>query len=125
MARVLLIEDDPFVRASVVDLLSLEQHAVLAFESSGPLADAVRDFQPHVILLDVYLPDESGTEAVKRLRADGVTTPILLYSAGWPKSRMKDAAHLARIIGAQGVLAKPFDIDDLLARVATLAGEVP
>src|SRR4051812_49282740 len=74
-----------------------------------------------VILLDRMLPGIDGTEVCRRLRADQVSTPILMLTA------MGDVPH--RVVGldagADDYLAKPFSLDELLARVRALARRGP
>jgi CheY-like chemotaxis protein len=72
---------------------------------------------PAVILLDLMLPRSDGQEVFRQLRADAVTahTPIILMSVNTPLLRRSAQ------FGADGYLAKPFDLDTLLATVVAVA----
>lgn len=70
--------------------------------------------RPDVVLLDVHLPDLSGLEVLRRMRAAGVTSDVLMVTA----ERDVDAVQQAQAAGAVGYLVKPFTRDDLQARLA-------
>lgn len=113
---VLIADDDPGITDLLVLLLEEEGYTVRTGYGAQvlPLAASV---QPALILLDVNMPGMDGFEVAGRLRSDARTRhiPIVLMSA---------MRHLAARAPAtvQGVLPKPFAIDDLLAHVERLAG---
>lgn len=114
--RLLLVEDD----ARLCDLL----HRL--FESEGYAVDLARDGhtglhlaltrQHDVMIIDRGLPAIEGVELVKRLRAQGNMTPILLLTArGTSEDRVEGLDA-----GAEDYVVKPFDVDELLARLRAL-----
>jgi len=116
---VLVIDDDSAFLGLVHDTLVAAGYDVVT-ASSGPIALdllwSVGAEQPAVILLDLDLPELDGRHVAKRYRRIPVPhAPVLICSAA------ADAALQAQEIGAAAVLQKPFDLDDLLARVAELA----
>lgn len=114
--RVLVAEDDSRL-ASMLDTL---------LESEGFEVEVARDGQRalhlgltarfDVIVLDRGLPAVEGLDVLRRLRDDGVTTPILVLSALGTAPDRVDGLNA----GAEDYLAKPFDIDELVARVRAL-----
>jgi two-component system OmpR family response regulator len=106
--KVLLVDDEPDIRR--VGELSLRGvagwHVVLADSGSKAVALA-RSEKPDVILLDVMMPDVDGPATLALLRADPETRsiPIVFLTA---KSQQRELEHY-RLLGAVGVLAKPFD----------------
>ena len=77
--RVLLIDDHTLVRKGLEQLLQSRGVEVVASVGSGREGiDAARVLKPDVILLDVKMPEMSGTETFKHLRVEGVTVPILM-----------------------------------------------
>ena len=74
---------------------------------------AVESFQPHAIVLDVMMPGIDGFEVVRRLRNDGVRTPVLFLTA---RSAVEDRVH-GLTLGGDDYLVKPFAIAELVARV--------
>ena len=113
---VLVVEDDPSIRELVADLLADEGYAVLQAENGRQGLRLAREHTPSVIMVDQVLPEMTGLEVLERLHAQLATRhiPVILVS-GLAQS-IQDGDH-----GADRVLAKPFDIDALLAHVDTLA----
>lgn len=115
MSVILLIEDDKSIRELLRSTLEEQGYEVLAAED-GPngLAIALQSV-PHLILLDLVLPGLDGFEVCRRLRASLKTShiPIIMLTA---RSSMLD--KLAGLdLGADDYVTKPFDTDELLARV--------
>ena len=111
--RVLLVEDD----RSISRLLQLElEHRGLtvACAFDGPTAiSAVETFAPHAIVLDILLPGFDGEQVLRRLRERGTTTPIVMLTArDKPRDKVRNLDY-----GADDYLTKPFDIEELLARL--------
>ncbi len=111
--RVLLIEDDPMIAAAIEVALRDAAYAV-DIVRDGETADRVlRDGQHQIVLLDIGLPGRDGLSVLQRLRERGDRVPVLLITA-------RDAAA-DRVrgldLGADDYVVKPFDMDELLARM--------
>jgi DNA-binding response OmpR family regulator len=110
--KVLIVEDDPALVHAIIRNLSVRGYAT---ESAMTVADAVAAVDsscPAVLLLDIDLPDGSGWEVVRALRANGCgDTPVIVISALRPNAR------LAKELRCAAVLEKPFPMDSLLRLV--------
>jgi DNA-binding response OmpR family regulator len=117
MAHILVVEDDPGVRAVLERGLRLAGHVpIMAEDLAGGRAEwASKRFD--LVLLDVMLPDGDGLTLLAERRRAGDETPTLLLTAR-EESELHQRAALA---GATDYLAKPFAYADLLARVERLA----
>ncbi|MGW7534939.1 response regulator transcription factor [Amycolatopsis sp. NPDC054798] len=114
--RVLLVEDNAELVALLTELLSEEGYEVetAADGHRGLHLGLVRQYD--VVILDRGLPALDGLDVLARLRGKGVTTPVLVLSAlGNPADRVAGLDA-----GAEDYLPKPFDVDELLARVRAL-----
>lgn len=113
----LLVEDDARVADFLTRGLEAEGYAV-AHAGTGPagLARATAGEPYELMIFDVMLPGFSGRELTERLRAQGVTTPILMLTA---LDATEDKVEGLRG-GADDYLTKPFDFDELLARIEAL-----
>ncbi len=116
MADLLLVDDDPPIRRMLQRTLLAEGYSVEAAADGGAALAAVERSVPDAIVLDVTMPGIDGLAVTRRLRAKGLRVPILLLTA-------RDAVH-ERVAGldagADDYLVKPFDTDELSARVRAL-----
>jgi two-component system response regulator QseB len=114
--RILLVEDDELLGAGIRDALE-RTHRTVEWVTDGREAQAAlraNDFD--LVLLDLGLPGMDGIEVLRSLRAGGGKTPVLVLSArDTPPQRV-----LGLDAGADDYLVKPFDVDELLARVRAL-----
>jgi two-component system response regulator MprA len=115
-ARVLIAEDDRAVRESLVRALQLEGYTVVAANNGAETLDAVRQVEPDVLLLDVSMPLVDGLTVCRVLRSEDNRLPVLMLTA-----RTETSDRVAGLdAGADDYLSKPFDLDELLARVRAL-----
>ena len=113
---VLMVEDDDNLRLGLRDNLLAQGYVVVATRSvpEAEAAMAARTFS--LLLLDVMLPGEDGYGFCRRLRASGVTTPVMMLTA---RSLEEDVVRGFEA-GAQDYLTKPYRVRELLARVKAL-----
>lgn len=114
--RVLVVDDDAPVRRMLRRTLAAEGlHVDTAADGGGALAAAERD-PPDVVVLDVAMPGMDGLAVCRRLRAKGMSAPILLLTA---RDAVRD--RVAGLdAGADDYLVKPFAPEELLARLRAL-----
>lgn len=115
MTAVLVVDDEPTLRTVVAELLRDEGYAVVAVGDGAAALAALAEVVPDLVLMDVMMPGMDGRAAYLAMRAHpaGAALPIVFASAGAdPADLPADAVFLR----------KPFDLDDLLALVARLAG---
>jgi DNA-binding response OmpR family regulator len=113
---VLVIEDDPAVAEGLVEGIGTEGYAV-HWESTGGSGIAwARENTPHLIVLDVRLPDGSGFDFCRQMRLSGMRQPILMLTV---QSDEVDKV-LGLEMGADDYLTKPYRLRELLARIRSL-----
>ena len=114
--RILVVDDDPDVRRMLVRTLGAEGHEVEAVPDGGAALAAAERVAPDTVLLDVSMPGMDGLAVCRRLRAGGLTAPILLLTA-----RDAVADRVAGLeSGADDYVIKPFAVEELLARIAAV-----
>jgi two-component system OmpR family response regulator len=115
-ARVLVVDDEP----NIVDVVSmaLRHHgfAVEAAENGKDALDWVRRWRPHVMVLDVMLPDMEGFEVARRLSAEHAAVPILFLSA---RDNTVDKVR-GLTTGGDDYVTKPFSLEELIARLRNI-----
>ncbi|PFG08602.1 MULTISPECIES: response regulator transcription factor [unclassified Marinobacter] len=115
--RVLLVEDTTGLGEAVRDQISEDGHAVDWVQSLAFADTSVKTTPYNLILLDLMLPDGHGFDFLKKLRAAGDTTPVIILTA---RDQVSD--RIAGLnAGADDYLVKPFDLSELSARVAAVA----
>ena len=115
-ARVLLVEDEPGIVQVLGDLLRAEGHTVESTGDGDTGLDLARNGSFDLLILDVMLPGLSGVEVCQAVREQGYDGAILMLTA---LGSVPDRVQGLRA-GADDYLAKPFDPDELLARVDAL-----
>jgi len=115
-ARVLVVDDEP----NIVDVISMALRYE-GFEVDGAATGAealakVRDTRPHVLLLDVMLPDMEGFEVASRLGAEHARVPIIFLTA---RDATEDRVR-GLTVGGDDYVTKPFSLEELVARVRAL-----
>jgi two-component system, OmpR family, alkaline phosphatase synthesis response regulator PhoP len=114
--RILVVEDEPRIANLVCDNLEDEGYRVALATDGLAALRAARQGGYELILLDVMLPEIDGFEVCRRLRSEGVNTPILFVTArDLPPDRVEGL-----MAGGDDYLIKPFHLDELLARVHAL-----
>jgi len=116
MDKVLIVEDDPDVRAALSRALSFEGYEIDTATDGGRALAMVEEMEPDAIVLDVMMPFVDGLETARRLRAHGYTTPILMLTAKGEVGDRVDGLDA----GADDYLTKPFALEELLARLRAL-----
>jgi two-component system KDP operon response regulator KdpE len=115
MTMILVVEDDPALVRAITRNLSARGYAARSATTVAEAMVALHDARPALLLLDIDLPDGSGWEVLRALRAAGHSdVPVVVMSALRPNPRLCDELR------ADGVLEKPFPMEVLLRQVATL-----
>ena len=113
MSRVLVVDDDPSIVAVVSEILRAEGHDVVTAANGAEALVLVDDSS--LILLDMRMPVLDGWGFARAFRATGKRMPIVVMTAA------ENARRWADEIGADGYLAKPFELDTLISTVERFA----
>ena len=115
LGRVLVVDDEEAIASSVSDLLAEEGYAVRTVTDSRKAVQTFSSFHPDLVILDVLMPSVDGISLCLQLRRES-DVPVLFLSA---KREAPDRVVGLRI-GADDYVGKPFDNDELLARIGAL-----
>lgn len=114
--RVLIVDDERDEVATLAMLLTDEGHQVREVYRGDVVADQVRDFDPHVVLLDIGMPGMNGYVVAKRLHEEhGDKCPMLIAVTAWNKGTHR---MYGKIAGFTKYITKPYDPVALLALLA-------
>ena len=116
MSTILIAEDDQQIREALDRILRFEGYETVLAKDGAAALEAFDQHAPDAALLDVMMPFVDGLSVVRKLRDRGNRTPILMLTA-----RQETPDRVAGLdAGADDYLAKPFELDELLARVRAL-----
>jgi CheY-like chemotaxis protein len=113
--RVLIVDDEPDIRATVSAMLEIEGYDVAEAANGADALAAVESDPPDVILLDMRMPVLDGWGFAAEMRRRNHAIPIVVMTAA------RDAARWAGEVAAAAFVAKPFGYDDLIAAVERAA----
>jgi len=111
--QILVVEDDPAVAQSLHSALTREGYQVTCKVEGGEALAYAKKAQPHLILLDVRLPDGSGFDICRQMRQQGLHQPIVMLTA--QQEEMDKVLGLE--MGADDYITKPFSLRELLSRL--------
>ncbi len=114
--RVLLVEDEAGLARTLGDMLHAEGYEVEICADGALALEAAGDGPHDLILLDVMLPSMNGFEISSNLRSRGIDTPIIMLTA---RDELQDKVE-GLLSGADDYLTKPFESEELLARIKAL-----
>ena len=114
--RILVVDDDPSLREALRRALRLHGYEVELAANGREALHRLTSSPPDAVVLDVLMPEIDGLEVCRRLRAAGDTTRILMLTA---RDEVRDRVE-GLDAGADDYLAKPFALEELLARVRAL-----
>ena len=114
---VVLVEDDPYIAESIVAALDYLKISVKHVSTARAADYFIRHSAVDLCLLDLGLPDQDGLELLQAWRQDQLHVPVLVLTARNQKQQCIEALNA----GADDYLTKPFDLNELLARIHALA----
>jgi two-component system, OmpR family, response regulator MprA len=115
-ARILVVDDEPAVREALASSLEFEGHEVVLAADGMAALEEIERCAPDLVLLDVMMPRLDGLTTCRRLRTYDRITPVLMLTA-----RQVSMDRVSGLdAGADDYVVKPFDLDELLARVRAL-----
>ena len=121
-ARILVVDDEPNIADLLSAALTFEGYQVGVAATGAEALEQVRSFRPHLVMLDVMLPDFDGNEVCRRLRNQGEQMPIVFLTA-----RDTTQDKVEGLSMGDDYVTKPFSVEELMARVGAIlrrAGEM-
>jgi CheY-like chemotaxis protein len=117
MAKILLVDDDPMVRETIQHILVAEDHAVTTAEDGRRAVEVFKHAKFDLVITDIIMPEKDGIEIITELRRLQPGVRILAISGGG-RIGNTDFLRIAERLGASATIAKPFDPDELIEKIA-------
>ena len=118
-ARILVVDDEPNIAELLSAALSFEGYQVGVASTGAEALEQVRTFRPHLVMLDVMLPDFDGNEVCRRMRNQGELMPVVFLTA-----RDTTQDKVEGLSMGDDYVTKPFSIEELMARVGAILRRV-
>ncbi len=109
MPRVLVVDDDPQVRELLAEYLRAKAYEVLEAATGGEALRRLREDRPHLVLLDIMLPDRSGLEVLQEMKMIDPAVAVIMVTG----LHEQEVGRQAMQAGAFDYFAKPFDLQYL------------
>lgn len=111
--KVLIVDDEASIRDLLSRTLRFEDFDTKTVANGTDALEAITSFEPDIILLDVMLPDMNGFSVTKKIRSQGITTPVLFLTA------KDEAEHKVQglTVGGDDYVTKPFSLMEVVARI--------
>jgi len=120
MSLIMIVEDDPHIRAMLQETLQQEGYETFVAEHG---VDAIEYYQQHnvdVVVTDILMPEKEGLSLITEIRRVNPASKIIAISGGAPQISSGCNLELARMFGAQHTFQKPLDIDALLQTIKSM-----
>ena len=119
MANILVIDDERGLREIARQALERAGHTVAEAADGRMAMDMLGRVVPDLIITDILMPEQEGLQTIREIRKRWTSVPVLAVSGGGRTARL-DFLEMARELGANATLAKPFRVRELLAAVDQL-----
>jgi CheY-like chemotaxis protein len=120
MADILLVEDSPEVSMTVREILVGAGHTVASVGNGKEALVKLKERAYDLIVSDIWMPEMDGIALLKEVRGAGNRVPVIVISGGAPNAPLTYTAPLAATFGANEVIYKPFEKDELLNAVSAV-----
>jgi DNA-binding response OmpR family regulator len=125
MSLILIIDDDHQVRAVITRALERDGYRVIQANDGEEGARMAQEHTPSLVLTDILMPNKEGLQVIRELRMAYPAVPIIAMSGGGSSIGADGILKIARHLGAQHALLKPFSLAELLSVVAATIGQSP
>ncbi len=122
--KILVIDDDHLVRYTLSKILRAHGHEVCLAADGARGTELMSAERPELVITDIIMPEQEGFETIVQIRRDCERVKIIAISGGFRSGNL-DVLSMAHSLGADDVLAKPFEEDDLMRAVDRVVRSSP
>lgn len=118
MAKILVVDDEAQIRSLLVNMLSIESHEVIEAEDGKQGCEKYREYLPDLLITDLVMPGNNGIDMILDLKKEFPSIRIMAISGGGGITGSFDYLPIAKLVGAECILQKPFSLQELRSAVA-------
>lgn len=120
MRKILVVDDDVFVRESICAVLNVSGYKTIEAGNGEEGVTLIKKEAPDLAIVDIWMPKVDGLSLLRQVRAENSDLPIIIVSGGGPGETLERATAIADVHSADHVLFKPFEDDELLEMINKL-----
>ena len=114
---ILLVDDDVTLLQAIAQILSVEGIECVLASEPGVATEFLNKLKVDLAIVDIFMPEQDGVEVIREMKSRWPDLPIIAMSGGWRSINPDTVLEMARALGAEAGLLKPFDRATLLATV--------
>jgi DNA-binding response OmpR family regulator len=108
--KIMVVDDEPFIREMMQEFLTLHGHDVITARSGEDAMTKIFSNDPHLVLLDIWMPGMTGLEVLEKIKKSGQNVGVVMLSAFGDEDTVEEALNM----GANYYLQKPIEFKKLL-----------
>lgn len=120
MTTVLIVDDEPSLREMVIQMIESTGYDVIEAGNGIEANNVCKETAVDLIITDIIMPGKNGIELIVDVKKEHPDIPILAISGGGSSPPQTDILDVAKLLGANNILKKPFSMDDLLSSVNSI-----
>lgn len=120
---VLLVDDDVTLLQAIAQILGAEGFEVVLADQPNLATEFLNNLSVDLAIIDIFMPERDGVEVIRDMKARWPALPIIAMSGGWRSINPDTVLEMARALGAEAGLIKPFDRAGLVALVRQVLSE--
>jgi len=120
---VLLVDDDVTLLQAIAQILGAEGFEVVLADQPNLATEFLNNLSVDLAIIDIFMPERDGVEVIRDMKARWPDLPIIAMSGGWRSINPDTVLEMARALGAEAGLIKPFDRAGLVALVRQVLSE--
>lgn len=120
MAKILIVDDEPHMRLLVSTMLKSDKHELCMAEDGNNAMEMLKEGNFDVMITDLVMPTKNGIDLIMEIKQTSPSLKIIAMSGGGGINGRFDYLPIAKLIGAENILRKPFKREDLSSAVADI-----
>lgn len=118
MVKILIVDDELFVRDMMADMIKPAGYDVIVAENGAEAFDVCKKESIDLIITDIVMPEKNGIDLIMNVKKEYPEIPIIAVSGGGGITGRYDYLEIAKLVGANNILKKPFKIEELRTAVS-------
>lgn len=120
MVRILVVDDEPSVCSMVAAMLEPDGYDMIAAGSGVEAVDACKEVPVDLIITDIVMPNKNGIDLIMQVKKEYPGIPVIAISGGGGIAGRFDYLEIAKLVGADNILKKPFELEELRSTVSNV-----